>query len=64
MKSLGQKRYLMNNEKNVVFTEGVFKKLAEYFVNWWTHVPICPYFVVLHQFRFAGDFEKCFVTGR
>jgi len=54
----------MNNEKNVVFTEGVFKKLAEYFVNWWTHVPICPYFVVLHQFRFAGDFEKCFVTGR
>jgi hypothetical protein len=53
VKSSGQERYFLNHEKNLVLTEGVFKKLEEYLVKWWTHVPIRPHFVVLRQFGFV-----------
>jgi hypothetical protein len=56
--SSGQKIHLLNHEKNPVFAEGVLKKFEEYFVNWRTHVPMYPQFVVLHQSSFVEIFKS------
>jgi hypothetical protein len=64
VRSSGQKRYLLNHEKNLVFTEGFFKKFEEYFVTWWTHVPVCPHFTVLQQFSFVEILKKMFCNRK